>query len=833
MLKRLFNSLPSISRSRNIEEASRRIDIAFDEHSTPDDIDRQLAVVEKQRSSSSKLDIRDHDKDLAYVMFYGALRDWVGKGEKLPTYGDPSRDDYLSTFWMKEPILAGAIYSMEAKMMALRWQVTGKRLAARKFARTLAEAAHFDGWDWGGFIASTANDFYTVNRGAFWETARDGDYRIGKLSELGHIDALCCTLTGNKDYSMEYVSEVTSQRMRFRPGEYIHFASMPNPRERHLGIGFCAVDRAYRAAKLLTAVHDYDDEKLNNLPPEGIAAISGLTMEEFMDALKLWKAKRQSDESLTFPQVLWLIGSAPNAQVKVDISGFSQLPESFDRDKVISHYVSTLALVFGVDAREFWPISSGALGTASESEIQHLKAKGKGPGEFISTVERHINGEADEDTQFKFDTQDIEEDVIAAQTAKAWIDAYFPLYSGTPAGKSKASPGGKPNTDMIPDASEIPETGAANQAMAAAGPFGAPPAPEQILTKEQIMRLLTDKGVLPEWLMEDERTAILDTTIHISKDLNGDDYTMFIWDKGILKESRLPPIILNPTNDGNIPFAESLKGGPGSGHRGHVGRQGEVGGNEPGQGISAEEQRKLTLLRTMRAKKYENEHGFRYQPGVSRSKVVRLENDGKAIVKKGLVQYSNWPNDERLEELAYDFSERLGWNMVPVTTTVKDKDFGGSSVQEWIDDTVTAYKLENEERVTLEMWRDNGFLNEQDFSRMAIFDTIFRNKDRHEDNFIFDTSGKMWLIDHNLAHIDSRDTDRHYYARSNIFYRRYTGFSSRFKVSKSDFKAAKRLLIPRKSTFAYNVEKYYGVEALNNALARLNSLEADVREWSD
>jgi hypothetical protein len=535
--KKGFNAFVSSSSG---EEAARRFDVILDPAATSEAIEQYIA----QKQSESKLDVRKTSNDLALYSIYGALKSFYrDRLSKIPDYEDPSRDIYISDIWRQEPILAGAVYSMTAKMTAMRWTVTGKRKRAMAAAQIFAEAAHMDGYDWGGFIASTAADFYTTNRGVFWETPRIGNPLYGKLAELGHIDSLACNLTGNRDFPMLYDSETVGQVIRFKRGEYIHFASLPSPRERHLGQGFCAVDRAYRALKLLIAVHNYDDEKLNNLPPEGIASVSGLTMEEFNDAVALWKNQRKQDNSLTFPQVLWLIGSSPGAEVNVNISGFSQLPESFDREQVVTHYISTLALDFGVDAREFWPISSGSLGTASESEIQHLKAKGKGPGEFISTVERHLNGELDDDTQFAFDTQDIGEDMTRAAYAKAMIDAYYPLFTGTPAGKSKASPGGKPNTEATPNPEEIPLSDASGQAMSAAGPAAG--GPEQVISKDDLLRILADHHVIPEWMMNDKREMVLDTSIHISKELDPDEYTSFVFEKGILKEHRLPPITIN------------------------------------------------------------------------------------------------------------------------------------------------------------------------------------------------------------------------------------------------------------------------------------------------
>jgi hypothetical protein len=575
------NSALRVLRTGTLDDAKRELDvIASIPVSEP-------IIEEKQVKSPSQLDVRSTDRDLSlYYGLYPMLRQFAARTSKIPDYGNPMRDDYLDGIWKSEPILAGAIYSMTAKMTALKWQVTGPRLQARSAATLFANAEHIDGHDWGGFIASIAQDFYIPDRGVFIETARGKtgyggtvNRLVGNLAAIGHIDSLCCWLTGNTDKPMIYYSSQTGQNIRFEPGEFIHFTSLPSPREFYLGMGFSAVSRALKAANLLMGLHDYDAEKLNNLPPEGVAAVTGLTMDEFMDAIKLWKTSREQGKSYTFPQVLWLIGSQPNTEVKVALEGFSQLPESFDRESVVNHYVATLALCFGVDAREFWPVSSGSLGTAAESEIQHLKAKGKGPGEFISITERHFNSELPEDTAFSFDTQDIEEDQMAAQVCKAWVDALFPLYTGIP------------NPNLAPPlpfgGSGLPTTPGNKAGQQPGQPAGLRPPvvqtkpammrgkelpdsekqTEQVIDKEQFLRLLIDHGVLPEWLANDSRTMIADTDARISKE--GDDYesTCFIWDKGVLKEKRLPAIVLNSyrepiaeTTYRDLPYADVGKG---------------------------------------------------------------------------------------------------------------------------------------------------------------------------------------------------------------------------------------------------------------------------------
>lgn len=488
-----------------------------------DAVDEWLEEKAIPRKRKTRLDVHKTSTDMAYASYYRFIREFSKKKDEAPEYGAIDRDYYLSKLWQKEPILAGAVYSMCAKMVSLKWQITGRRNLAIFYADVFANTAYMGGRGWGGFNSASANDFYTTDRGVFWAVNRRGNPIYSRMEGLEHIDSLQCTLTGNSRRPVDYLSELTSQQIRFRPGEYIHFSSLPSPREVHLGIGFCATSRALRAAKLLMGLHDYDSEKLSNLPPEGVAAITGLTMDEFQDALVLWQAARKKAGSLTFPQVLWLIGSQPNAQVTIDFVGFSQVPESFDRKIVVNQYVNTLALDFGVDAREFWPVSSGALGTAAETEVQHMKARGKGPGEYITITERELNAELPNGVEFKYDTQDIEEDQQSAAVAKAWIEAFLPLTTA----------GG---------------------------------ATEEIISKDLLMRLLADKGVIPDWMVQDDRVVADDLGVE-EKYWSDDPVITIEWDGGVLKQLPGKPYTLSyqitgvkPKVSGYIP-AETLKGG--------------------------------------------------------------------------------------------------------------------------------------------------------------------------------------------------------------------------------------------------------------------------------
>lgn len=624
----------------SIDEVASRISALKEQGMLPssgqvDDLVEFLGAVEKQ-DPKSKLKIRANNADLmsaSYRFLHGLTRKYMDPSDpnfliRNVDWNDPYVDYYLDEIWKREPILSGAVYSMSAKMSALEWTITGGKSVAKKYARMFSSAAHMGGYSWDGFISSTCQDFYAANRGVFWETARRGDDPDGRLSDLGHIDSLACTLTGNTQYPVWYMSEVTGQSIRFKPGEFIHFASMPSARENRLGSGFCAVARALNAAQMIIRLHDYDMEKMNNLPPEGVAAVTGMTYEELADAFTLWQTERKSNSSLTYPQVLWLLSSTPGAEVRVDIQSFSQLPESFERDVVIEQYVNLIALVFGVDAREFWPISTSSLGTAAESEIQHLKAKGKGHGEFISIAERHINGELEDGVDFAFDTQDIDEDLKSAAVAKAWIDAYLPLIGQGAGGKQPAAGATSGMEEPMPGQ---PQGGSS------------PANGVEIITKDQLKRLLADKGVLPDYMVLDDRIAIRDSDVHM-KDLYYDDeydrypedISCFRWKDGVIRRERVPGITLWTKPNGNPLPAEVMKGGPGSGYFGHAGRPGSVGGSNSNNTVSYADLREVQDEYSGEASDMVHEYAMGNLAKKNLVSVLRRETDAQMRLQENL-----------------------------------------------------------------------------------------------------------------------------------------------------------------------------------------------------
>lgn len=398
------------------------------------------------------------------------------KTEDIPAWGQSGRIAKLRELARQEPILSGALSSMVSKAMSLDWQVVGGRNRVRHFQELLAEAE--DGAGWQSFLMRWCQDYLNTDIGGVIELARSG--RNGPVAGIYHVDAECIGLTGNVEYPIVYAPKTTNGRLstsviRFSPQDFSRIVDMASPDESKHQLGFCAVSRAVKAARVLLALYNYDEEKLADMPMPGVVSITGLTMDEVESAFTLYQAHREARSQAIFKNLLWFAAQASALQpIKVEFVPFAGLPENFDREQTISLYIYTLALVFGVDAREFWPATqSGA--TKGEAEVQAQKAKGKGFGQMLTSMERAINWYVlPRDIEFSFDRRndddDLAREILRGQIIKNVRALWEPAGTGGGFGQSNNSAG--------PVSEEA--TG--------------------IINTEEARRLLVDLEALPEWI---------------------------------------------------------------------------------------------------------------------------------------------------------------------------------------------------------------------------------------------------------------------------------------------------------------------------------------------
>lgn len=332
----------------------------------------------------------------------------------FPAWGQSGRLAKLREFAMAEPILAGALSSMQSKAMSLDWQITGGRNRVRRYQELLAEAE--DGQGWSYFLDRWLNDYLVADLGGYIELAREGE--TGPVMGVYNIDAETLVKTGKRDLPLTYYPKLfggalSSSGVPLRTVDFSQIVDMPSADESKFGLGYCSVTRALKAAKVLMALYKYEDEELSDMPMPGLITVTGMSTDELEAAFSMYDAKRASKEQGVFKGLLWLAaqGSALNP-INANLTSFASLPQGFNKEQTITLYVYTLALDFGVDVREFWPASqTGA--TKAEAEVQAQKAKGKGFGRMITSVERAINWDVLPDgIEFAFDNKDAEGDLL-------------------------------------------------------------------------------------------------------------------------------------------------------------------------------------------------------------------------------------------------------------------------------------------------------------------------------------------------------------------------------------------------------------------------------------
>ena len=335
---------------------------------------------------------------------------------QAPTYWSPNRDEWLNKFWRLpgNDLLAGAISTLQAKIVAAGWYVDGPMSIALAVRDMLLNRSNFgDGWD--NMIYQWTEGFLTRDAGGKCErlraSASDFD---GPALGYAHIDESRCRNTGDPKYPVLYNDGKDLRKIH--RSQIMMITDLPSGQDKYKGVGFCGVSRAITTALVLMDITRYKRERLSDLPPAGILLLNNLTETEWEDLVVRYDARQRNEGNVVWRDIMVACGIDPQFPISADLFELSRLPEHYDEKIATEIAVNTFALAFRVDARELWPISSGPLGTAAETEIQHKKAKAKGEGVIFAAIERQLNNPLSLPpmVKFHFDYRDDEEDARAA-----------------------------------------------------------------------------------------------------------------------------------------------------------------------------------------------------------------------------------------------------------------------------------------------------------------------------------------------------------------------------------------------------------------------------------
>lgn len=309
--------------------------------------------------------------------------------EQFPAWPSPQRDIELAKFWRTEPTLAGAVYSMVAKVAALDFKLQGPGKAVSRYKRVLMQADLGQGWP--TFVQKVVLDYLTQDNGGFIEIIRPR--RGGPTTPVvgvAHLDAQRCRRTGDIRAPIDYVdAKGTPHRLKWY--EVLPMTDLPSPREQHHGVGFCAVSRILRAAQTLRDIGIYKRQKLSGKRPPGLLFVQGLRKGTIESALQEAQQAQMERGDTLYTGPIILASQDPGQAVDVRLIELAGLPDHYDEDTTLKWYISQLALAFGTDYTEFAPLPGGGLGSGQQTTEMAARARGKGPGVALQQIEFGLN----------------------------------------------------------------------------------------------------------------------------------------------------------------------------------------------------------------------------------------------------------------------------------------------------------------------------------------------------------------------------------------------------------------------------------------------------------
>jgi hypothetical protein len=201
-------------------------------------------------------------------------------------------------------------------------------------------------------------------------------------------------------------------------------AQMESTLAQMYGVGFSAISRAINTAQSLLDILIFKQEKLGSRPRRGaLVTQGGLDPEDIQNAFRQIESIEDSQGLSRYSKIA-VIGDSSLPDAKIELIDLSSLPDGFDERTNVELGMAVISMALGMDARELFPaLEAGA--TRADALIQHLKQRGKGPGQIIQMTELMFNSKyLPPHLKLVFDFQDDEEDRQSAETkeirARRW-----------------------------------------------------------------------------------------------------------------------------------------------------------------------------------------------------------------------------------------------------------------------------------------------------------------------------------------------------------------------------------------------------------------------------
>jgi hypothetical protein len=322
------------------------------------------------------------------------------------------RDQDLRIFYRSEDWLGSTVASLAARNGAFSWTLDGPPRTCGRI-QDMLHASNF-GKGWVHLMQQITTDILTQDNGAFVEIIRAGKSPSAPILGLAHLDAGRCVRTGNIEVPVVYIDRDNIQH-KLLAHQVIDFVDAPSTEETMNGVGFCAVSRALRYSQILRDIAIYQNEKVSGRNPSALHIVSGIKTDQISDAIKK-NADNADNQMLTRWQLPVVMGTIdPTAVVNVATILLKALPDGFSQEEWMKWFIALLALAFGCEYQDLAPLPGGGLGSSAQSEVLHMKAKGKGSELFQKQIEHKLNFSVlPENVTFKFTERDIAQETSEA-----------------------------------------------------------------------------------------------------------------------------------------------------------------------------------------------------------------------------------------------------------------------------------------------------------------------------------------------------------------------------------------------------------------------------------
>jgi hypothetical protein len=335
------------------------------------------------------------------------------------------RDSWLIEFSKKEPHLSGVLNSVTSIDKNRGWTVTGGRNQVNRITDMLHNFQCAPGlYGWRSALAYSSYSFRAADIGTIVELG--SDFIGGPVRQLYCADPSKFNLTGVEDFPIKYHPQKSQKIQKWPDGSFFRIVSDPGLKEEFNGLGWCAVSKMIRLAKLMIALFRHDEERLLARAPRGLLMLSGIQRKQWDDAMKVRDANLDAANMKYFQAVAVLASAATTVDAKM--VALSELPTSFNLRDWMDMLLYGYSLCLGYDASEFWPVQYGALGRGNETQIQHEKATGKGRLDFVLGFQEKLLEVLPASIDMAFDQRDEQGDLLHAQVDQAWTNVAATMY---------------------------------------------------------------------------------------------------------------------------------------------------------------------------------------------------------------------------------------------------------------------------------------------------------------------------------------------------------------------------------------------------------------------